>query len=141
MSLFRKKPITIEARRLIEPASPHDIADWCNGKACGLLAEVHPHNRPWIEIETLEGVMQALYGDWIIKGVNGEFYPCKDDVFQKTYTPNTQSTCVWKQDDDGNWDTQCDNLFIIIDGTPAENSMQFCPYCGKTINEGDPNAD
>lgn len=38
-----------------------------------------------IHIETLEGVMEARPGDWIIKGVNGELYPCKPDVFEKTY--------------------------------------------------------
>jgi hypothetical protein len=36
-------------------------------------------------IKTLEDTMTASYGDWIIKGVNGQFYPCKPDVLQKTY--------------------------------------------------------
>ena len=36
-------------------------------------------------IETLEGDMKCSIGDWIIKGVNGEFYPCKPDIFEKTY--------------------------------------------------------
>ena len=43
-----------------------------------------PEN-PVLKIETLEGVMKASVGDYIIKGVNGEFYPCKPDIFQKTY--------------------------------------------------------
>ena len=38
-----------------------------------------------MEIETLEGVMKADKGDWIIKGVKGELYPCKNDVFEMTY--------------------------------------------------------
>ena len=38
-------------------------------------------------IETLEGVMHASQGDWIITGVNGEKYPCKPDIFEKTYEP------------------------------------------------------
>ena len=38
-----------------------------------------------MEIETLEGVMKADKGDWIIKGVKGELYPCKPDVFEMTY--------------------------------------------------------
>ena len=38
-----------------------------------------------IEIPTLEGTMTATVGDWIIKGVAGEFYPCKPDIFEKTY--------------------------------------------------------
>lgn len=39
----------------------------------------------WLNIETLEGVMKANIGDYIIKGVNGEIYPCKPDIFEKTY--------------------------------------------------------
>jgi len=38
-----------------------------------------------INIQTLEGIMTANIGDWVIEGVNGEFYPCKPDVFEKTY--------------------------------------------------------
>ncbi|WP_342480024.1 hypothetical protein NST07_20455 [Paenibacillus sp. FSL L8-0340] len=40
-----------------------------------------------MKIETLEGVMTASPGDWIITGVNGEKYPCKPDIFKKTYSP------------------------------------------------------
>ena len=40
-----------------------------------------------MNIETLEGVMHAEPGDWIITGVNGERYPCKPDIFEKTYKP------------------------------------------------------
>lgn len=40
-----------------------------------------------VEIETLEGTMMAVAGDWIITGVNGERYPCKPDIFEKTYMP------------------------------------------------------
>ena len=40
-----------------------------------------------VDINTLEGVMNANYGDYIIKGVNGEIYPCKPDIFEKTYGP------------------------------------------------------
>lgn len=40
-----------------------------------------------LEIKTLEGVMTVSDGDYIIKGVNGEFYPCKPDIFKKTYEP------------------------------------------------------
>jgi len=40
-----------------------------------------------LAIETLEGIMLGDVGDWLITGVNGEQYPCKDDVFQKTYDP------------------------------------------------------
>ena len=79
---YRKRPVVVEAIQLIEPALPGDIAAWCGGNVCGvgdLSANV------WIEIPTLEGTMRADYGDWIIKGVKGEFYPCKADIFDATY--------------------------------------------------------
>lgn len=57
MRRFRKKPITIEAFQTEEE----------------------------LYIETLEGVMKANVGDWIIKGIKGEYYPCKPDVFWDTY--------------------------------------------------------
>lgn len=38
-----------------------------------------------LKIKTLEGIMTANRGDWIIRGVNGEYYPCKPDIFEKTY--------------------------------------------------------
>lgn len=40
-----------------------------------------------LKIFTLEGAMMANIGDWIIRGVNGEYYPCKPDIFEKTYEP------------------------------------------------------
>lgn len=43
-------------------------------------------------IKTLEGVMKAEKGTWIIRGVKGELYPCKADIFEETYEPFTQST-------------------------------------------------
>ena len=42
-------------------------------------------DNPYLKIETLEGIMKASVGDYIIKEVNGEFYPCKPDIFEKTY--------------------------------------------------------
>jgi len=79
---YRKKPVVIEAFQLIEPNIPIRIASWCNGKVCGTG---YIGKKQWIEIETLEGVMKAGYGDWIIKGIKGEFYPCKNDIFEATY--------------------------------------------------------
>jgi len=45
--------------------------------------------------------------------------------------------CKWRQDDDGNWVTSCKNIFILIHGTPTENDMRFCYYCGKRIEGGE----
>lgn len=79
---YRKKPVVIEARRLMEPETPSEISFWCNGRVCGVGAV---GEKVWIEIDTLEGTMKAQYGDYVIKGINGEFYPCKPDIFEKTY--------------------------------------------------------
>jgi hypothetical protein len=77
-----KKPVVVEAMELKEPNIPFDVAYWCKGKVCGVGSV---GAKVWIEIQTLEGVMKANYGDYIIKGVSGEFYPCKPDIFLATY--------------------------------------------------------
>lgn len=88
MSLYRKKPIVIEARQWdgsITGAS--HIIDW-------LLANdrtARYHDEGFLKIDTLEGMMTGEPGDWIIKGVKGEFYPCKDEIFQTTYEPITHN--------------------------------------------------
>jgi len=74
----RKKPVIVEAVR------------W-TGKNWDEIEKIFPYsltcmndNRP-IEIDTLEGKMTAQVGDWIIRGIKGEIYPCKPDIFEKTY--------------------------------------------------------
>lgn len=74
---YRKKPVVVHAVKLTEE----------NGPA---LAEQLPGAYLFIEtkdlnIKTLEGVMTANVGDWIIRGVKGEYYPCKPDIFEATY--------------------------------------------------------
>jgi hypothetical protein len=85
MSKYRKKPVVIEACQLPK-AGEDNVDDFI------LWADEHglPYNsdrNEGISIETLEGTMRGDPGDWIIKGVNGEFYPCKPDIFAKTYDP------------------------------------------------------
>lgn len=77
---FRKKPVTIEAMQLTDAKSVLDIEEWINSPDTGFST-----NPPTIWIDTLEGRMTGNSGDWIIKGVNGEFYPCRNDIFIKTY--------------------------------------------------------
>lgn len=79
---FRKKPIEIEAEQ------------WFPGKM------MNSKKQPFVSydfgqegpatIETLEGRMNVSKGDWIIRGVNGEYYPCKPDIFEKTYEKVSQ---------------------------------------------------
>jgi len=43
--------------------------------------------------------------------------------------------CTWTEDEDGNWDTGCNEKFIVIEDSPVANGMNFCPYCGRTLKE------
>lgn len=86
MPRFRKKPVVIEARQLTGGTIDYyEIAEWCDGNVNVQTSKDRRGLEPSIAIKTLEGVMNATPGDWIIEGVNGEFYPCKPDIFEKTY--------------------------------------------------------
>jgi hypothetical protein len=75
---FRKKPVTITAIQFDgTPASFKEIDEFCEG------AVVEVDGQPFIR--TLEGDMLVGRGDWVIRGVAGEFYPCKDSIFRETY--------------------------------------------------------
>jgi len=78
MTLYRNKPIVIEAFRFRVDPTPDWFADKVKARAV-VSYEIG------CEINTLEGVMQARAGDYIIKGIKGEIYPCKPDVFLATY--------------------------------------------------------
>jgi hypothetical protein len=79
---YRKKPVVIEAVRFEKPywvvqefcPSLQLVKDWQMGTKVA-----------YAFITTLEGIMRADIGWWIIKGVQGEFYPCRDDIFRMTY--------------------------------------------------------
>lgn len=79
---FRKKPIVIEAIQYVGSNS-EQIDRWMQSH--GAEPTPIPEWRQPLEIKTLEGTMLANVGDWIIKGVKDEFYPCKPDVFEATY--------------------------------------------------------
>lgn len=78
---YRKKPVVIEAKQLT-PNSMFEILEWIQANG----GEAEPFNEDIaLFIDTLEGTMRANEGDWIIRGVHGEFYPCKPDIFTATY--------------------------------------------------------
>lgn len=78
MAQFRKKPVVIDAFQWIgKPPFPPAFS---NLHKLALI-----NDREQLIIRTLEGEMAANDGDWIIKGVKGEFYPCKPDIFAATY--------------------------------------------------------
>jgi hypothetical protein len=86
MPMFRKKPVVIEARQLTnEPDEARILAEWCGGHWSPDSDPDGSNEMQFIVISTIEGKMLASPGDWIIKGVAGEFYPCKPDIFDATY--------------------------------------------------------
>jgi hypothetical protein len=82
---FRKKPVIIEAVKWNPDKNGNFDGEW----PISWLGSADKWKVSAIDlslfIPTLEGEMKASSGDWIIKGVNGEFYPCKPDIFEKTY--------------------------------------------------------
>ena|ERR1035437_6019066 len=81
MAKFRKRPIVVEAWQYPGPVSTHP--EWLTEDKF-YISYKEPSN---LYIRTLEGDMKASPGDWIIKGVKGELYPCKPDIFEATYEP------------------------------------------------------
>lgn len=80
---FRKKPVVIDAMQLTVD-SFNECCRFIGGENI-LGAGLHHVGVPYIEIKTLEGGLRARLHDWIIRGVKGEFYPCKPDIFDATY--------------------------------------------------------
>lgn len=83
---YRKKPVVIEAIRFM-PETLDKCITFCGGDYAYRNSSAGAPFGEVIEIKTLEGAMLAVPGDFIIKGVKGEFYPCKPDIFEATYEP------------------------------------------------------
>jgi len=83
---YRKKPVIIEAVLYDEEkgATAEYIYLWAASNAVN-IQPAFSQGVMHLNIETLEGTMKAQQGDWIIKGVQGEFYPCKPNIFEQTY--------------------------------------------------------
>ena len=86
---YRKKPIEVEAFRLGFDHIPDWFMDCVTKNSIILRGDYKGETSA--DIETLEGVIHANYGDFIIKGIKGEIYPCKPDIFEKTYEPATNT--------------------------------------------------
>lgn len=88
MMKFQKKPVVIEAKQFNSIVDYIEIVAWMkeSGDTSALADEVR-YATPLMLLSTLEGTMAANPGDWIIRGVNGEFYPCKPGIFAKSYDP------------------------------------------------------
>lgn len=96
MPLYRKKPVVIEAVQLTwqnwgEMCEFVGVGYLTDGKPQGCYVDKNgegtesPSETIGLWIPTLEGLMLGVQNDWIIKGVQGEFYPCKPDIFEATY--------------------------------------------------------
>ena len=88
---YKKKPIVVEAIQWNGNTNKQEIDEFVGNQ---LKAEIDSETayvagmgKPTYSllIETPEGTMKANKGDWIIKGISGEFYPCKPDIFEQTY--------------------------------------------------------
>ena len=81
---YRKKPIVIEAVQWVGDNHIDIMKELSAQKYIDVWVDDKTRER-YLEIETLEGRMKASVGDYIIKGIRGEFYPCKPDIFEQTY--------------------------------------------------------
>lgn len=86
MPKFRKKPVEIEALHSTGyPESNRAIIDWTRDSDTPAFMGDMEGDHQTLHIRTLEGDHKVTPGDWVIRGVHGEHYPCKPDIFKKTY--------------------------------------------------------
>ena len=83
---FRKKPVVIEAVQL-SADNLTEVRDFLGGEANRNIGFSINYLKIVVSINTLEGTVSARKGDWIIRGVKGEFYLCKPDIFAASYEP------------------------------------------------------
>lgn len=100
MAKYRKLPVEIEAFKLGFDSIPDWFADAITLKVVTLYCDNRNERDTFEEcintncdIQTLEGIMHANNGDYIIKDINGELYPCKPDIFEKTYERVEDGEC------------------------------------------------
>ena len=129
---YRKKPIVIEAVEYERDKNISSCLDFCPDM-------IYNQQDNEYDIVTLEGSMRITKGDYIIKGVNGEFYPCKPDIFRKTYEEvaisKTETTsCEWC---DGNVSKYFDTNWydFTAKNTGVSPKANYCPNCGRKLKE------
>lgn len=146
-SLFRKKPVTIEAVQFTQEALDAYFFDE-QPLPAGLKvvqSTTHPPTRRVFSykagIETLEGFMEARIGDWIITGVQGERYPCKPDIFAATYEPADTPPASAQPERD--WELSCDHCngsgHVFVERQVAERKsdvQEFKEDCEECEGRG-----
>ena len=88
---YRKKPVVVEAEQFTEE-SKNRVFRWAGEQRMNVYPTVDENGRPALCIPTLEGEMIARLGDYVIRGVSGELYPCKPDIFAQTYDADCACT-------------------------------------------------
>lgn len=147
---YRKKPIVIEAFQMTE-ARRWDNKDWPSwlndawnkdpGEGAVFIDEDDPQ-RAALAIGTKEGVHRVSWGDWIIRGVAGELYPCKPDIFKMTYEPDNEADAARRAS--GAYPTPEDVALVegMAETLHAFLAMGGCPYgrdrdrIRASVNEG-----
>ena len=89
---FRKKPVEVDAIQF--DGTRDNVLEIIIGLDASQATWYYDENKQTLAIATLKGDMLASKGDWIIKGVKGEFCPCKPDIFDLTYEPSTCATTM-----------------------------------------------
>jgi hypothetical protein len=130
MTRYRKKPVVVEAMGPLDDGNADRIASWCGGK---VQREHSPRERDSVSttllIPTLEGPMTANPGDYVIRGVQGEFYPCKPNIFAETYEATDGSMlcdgeeCTCRLTGDG----EAQGWTVAV--AEAERVLILCPNC------------
>ena len=97
---YQKKPVTVEAWKLDSGFLINEVPEWVKSNWIKNVFNYDMDDETW-HIETLEGFMFAKDGDYLIKGVHGELYSCKPDIFEETYV-KVDDTDRISPDDIGN---------------------------------------
>ena len=133
---YRKKPVTVEAVQWTGE-NHAEVCEFIDPEVFEIIPRVG------LVIHTLEGDHHASPGDYIIKGVNGEFYPCKPDIFAKTY----ESAALTPPNEPEYREYTCPNCHHTwLEDRDATDYPEYCPGCGEPLNrraaegeEGDAN--
>lgn len=85
MKTYRKKPVIVKAVQFLDtPESIREVVNFIS-KSGRAVTVSYKKETPRVKVKTLEGNMWANVGDYVIRGVAGEFYPCKQEIFEQTY--------------------------------------------------------
>ena len=93
MAKYRKKPVVIDAFQWVKGLQVSDLPIWfiealkMKKEENGAVRIIEDEDDKRIKIFTLEGIMTAVYTDYIIMGISGELYPCKNNIFEASYEP------------------------------------------------------